>query len=108
MLARLRERPSCTKPSPRLPTGSFDKEPDSTFCCWAAADRLPAPLNNVETFCRRVLECRVMTVPGEIFDVNPGGELKKEFSFKQWVRFSFGPPLDNMKMGLDRLEEILR
>ena len=49
-----------------------------------------------------------MTVPGEFFDVNPGGVRKEESPFKQWMRFSFGPPMDNMKLGLARLEDMLK
>ena len=46
-------------------------------------------------------------MPGEFFDVNPGKRRKGESPFRQWMRFSFGPPMDNMVMGLDRLERML-
>ena len=29
-------------------------------------------------------------------------------AYAQWIRFSFGPPLANVQMGLDRLHTMLR
>ena len=49
-----------------------------------------------------------MTVPGRFFDVNPGQLRGGESPYKHWVRFSFGPPEDNVAMGLDRLEAMIR
>ena len=48
-----------------------------------------------------------MTVPGEFFDVNPGKRRRAASPYKQWMRFSFGPPIDNLRLGLDRLEAML-
>ena len=48
-----------------------------------------------------------MTVPGRFFDVNPGKERKGPSPCASWVRFSFGPPEDNVRMGLDRLESLV-
>jgi DNA-binding transcriptional MocR family regulator len=60
------------------------------------------------TFFRRALEHKVLTVPGEFFDVNPGKRRSRVSPYRQWMRFSFGPPMDNMVMGLDRLEAMIR
>jgi DNA-binding transcriptional MocR family regulator len=60
------------------------------------------------TFFRAALERKVLTVPGEFFDVNPGKRRRGGSPYRQWMRFSFGPPMDNLKMGLDRLEELVR
>jgi DNA-binding transcriptional MocR family regulator len=60
------------------------------------------------SFFRRALEHKVLTVPGAFFDVNPGKRRRGESEYRQWMRFSFGPPLENMRMGLTRLEEMLR
>ena len=65
------------------------------------------PLDDADVFFRRGLERKVMTVPGRFFDVNPGKE-RPEGDFRSWVRFSFGPPEDNVRLGLDRLEEMIR
>jgi hypothetical protein len=86
----------------------FAAEPNSTFYCWASIKKLPAPFDDATEFFRRALERKVMTVPGEFFDVNPGGRRKSPSPFLQWMRFSFGPPEDNMILGLDRLESMLR
>jgi aspartate/methionine/tyrosine aminotransferase len=82
-------------------------EPESTFYAWATIADLPPPFDDVETFFRRALARKVMTVPGEFFDVNPGKARPGPSPFKSWVRFSFGPPEDNVRLGLDRLEEML-
>jgi hypothetical protein len=55
----------------------------------------------------RALDHRVMTVPGKFFDVNPGATRPGPSPYERWMRFSFGPPKDNMVMGLDRLSEMV-
>ena len=55
----------------------------------------------------RALDHKVMTVPGKFFDVNPGKVRSGPSPYKQWMRFSFGPPMDNVEMGLDRIAEML-
>ena len=86
----------------------FARRPNSTFYCWGSVEGLPEPFNDTMTFFRRALERKVMTVPGEFFDINPGKRRKGPSPYRQWMRFSFGPPMDNMVMGLDRLEAMLR
>jgi hypothetical protein len=85
----------------------FAAEPRSTFYCWASLDRLPPPFDDARVFFRRALERKVMTVPGDFFDVNPGKYRRGESPYRKWMRFSFGPPIENVRMGLDRLEEML-
>jgi hypothetical protein len=79
-----------------------------TFYCWACIEDLPAPYNDGETFFRKALERRVMTVPGVFFDVNPGKLRQGPSPFGGWTRFSYGPPEANVRMGLERLGEMLR
>ena len=69
---------------------------------------LPAPFDDAEVFFRRALEHRVMTVPGVFFDINPGKERPAPSPYGQWVRFSFGPPYENVTMGLERLRGMLQ
>lgn len=83
------------------------RESEGTFYVWASIADLPAPMNDAEVFFRAALERRVMTVPGAFFDVNPGKRRRGPSPFARWVRFSFGPPEDNVRMGLDRLAEML-
>jgi hypothetical protein len=85
----------------------FARQPLSTFYCWACLDALPAPIDDAMEFFWRALDQRVMTVPGKFFDVNPGGERSGPSPYERWMRFSFGPPMDNMVMGLDRLAEMV-
>ena len=82
-------------------------EPQATFYCWATLRDLPAPFNDAMTFFRRALDRKVLTVPGAFFDVNPGKQRPGPSPYRDWMRFSFGPPMDNMVMGLERLAEML-
>jgi len=86
---------------------SFAREPESTFYGWADLSALPPPLDDAMPFFRAALERKVMTVPGEFFDVNPGKRRRGETPYRRWMRFSFGPPMENLAMGLDRLEEMI-
>ncbi len=85
----------------------FAETPESTFYAWGCLDQLPAPFNDAMSFFWAALEQKVMTVPGKFFDVNPGKRRSAESPYTQWMRFSFGPPMDNMVLGLDRLEAML-
>lgn len=86
----------------------FAQPPRSTFYCWASLEGLPEPYNDAMSFFRKALEHRVLTVPGQFFDVNPGKLRHGPSPYRQWMRFSFGPPMDNMVMGLDRLAAMLQ
>ncbi len=79
----------------------------ATFYVWAYLGDLPAPLNDADAFFRRALEHKVLTVPGPFFDVNPGRRRTGDSPYRPWMRFSFGPPIDNVRLGLDRLEAML-
>ncbi|MHC4818200.1 MAG: pyridoxal phosphate-dependent aminotransferase [Planctomycetota bacterium] len=83
-------------------------EPQATFYCWATLRDLPAPFNDAMTFFRRALDRKVLTVPGAFFDVNPGKRRQGPSPYGDWMRFSFGPPMENMVLGLERLAEMLR
>ncbi|MBO07028.1 MAG: aspartate aminotransferase [Acidobacteria bacterium] len=85
----------------------FARKPLSTFYCWASLDQLPEPFDDAMEFFWRALDHKVMTVPGKFFDVNPGKVRSGPSPYKQWMRFSFGPPMDNVEMGLDRIAEML-
>lgn len=82
--------------------------PRGTFYVWGDISRLPAPLNDADQLFRAALQQRVMIVPGRFFDVNPGSERPSDPSYQQWVRFSFGPPEENVRSGLHRLGEVVR
>jgi N-succinyldiaminopimelate aminotransferase len=86
----------------------FDRVPDGTFYCWGNVAALPAPLNDGMGFFRAGLTKKVITVPGEFFDVNPGKRRHGRVSrFKDYVRFSFGPSLDVVERAMTRLEQLV-
>jgi aspartate/methionine/tyrosine aminotransferase len=86
-----------------------DRAPDGTFYVWGSVAALPPPLSDGMGFFRAALERKVICVPGEFFDVNPGKRRSRAGSrFRQHVRFSFGPSLGTLATALDRLEEMIR
>ena len=83
---------------------ALDGPGDGTFYCWGSVAKLPAPLNTGMGFFRAALEKKVIVVPGEFFDVNPGKRRAGRPSrFRAHVRFSFGPPEPTVREGLERL-----
>ncbi|MBL4752782.1 MAG: pyridoxal phosphate-dependent aminotransferase [Flavobacteriales bacterium] len=85
----------------------FSPEPTGTFYVWANISELPTPINTALDFFTEALKRKVMTVPGYFFDIDPKKERKGNSPFNQWIRFSFGPPEENMVAGLERLEEMV-
>ena len=81
-------------------------EPQGAFYCWANLERLPSPLNNGHRFFEAALRHRVITVPGVFFDVNPGRR-RANARYQSYIRFSFGPPVDTLELGLGALREML-
>jgi aspartate/methionine/tyrosine aminotransferase len=85
-----------------------DLEPEGTFYVWGNLSKLPPPLNDGMGFFRAALEQKVITVPGQFFDVNPGkrrGALASRFN--EYCRFSFGPQLSVLETACDRLEALI-
>lgn len=86
----------------------IDRVPEGTFYVWGNVGQLPAPLNEGMGFFRAALNKKVITVPGEFFDVNPGKRRSKRQSrFKNYVRFSFGPGQQTLSTALDRLDTLV-
>jgi aspartate/methionine/tyrosine aminotransferase len=85
-----------------------DRAPDGTFYVWGNVAGLPAPLNEGMGFFRAALEQKIITVPGEFFDVNPGKRRARRPSrFRSYVRLSFGPNLEVLEKALSRLEAMV-
>jgi aspartate/methionine/tyrosine aminotransferase len=85
----------------------FAGEPDSTFYVWGDLSDLPEPLNDAMSFFWQALDRKVMTVPGAFFDVNPGRRRRDGSAYQRWMRFSFGPSMDNLVLGLSRLRAMV-
>jgi len=86
-----------------------DRAPDGTFYVWGRVDGLPPALADGMSFFRAALAKKVITVPGEFFDVNPGKRRSQRASrFRSHVRFSFGPSLASLETACDRLAELVR
>jgi aspartate/methionine/tyrosine aminotransferase len=86
----------------------FDRPPEGTFYAWGCLSGLPAPLDDGMSFFRAALERNVITVPGEFFDINPGKRRSGARSrFRSYVRFSFGPAHESLRLGMDRLEAMV-
>ena len=88
---------------------TFDIEPEGTFYGWANLSTLPAPLNDGMGFFRAALEERVICVPGEFFDINPGRRRNGRGSrFRRYARFSFGPEESVVAEGVRRVTSLIR
>ncbi len=87
----------------------LDREPDATFYCWGSVENLPPSISNGMSFFRAALEEKVITVPGEFFDVNPGKRRAGRVSrFRPYVRFSFGPEGRTIDEALTRLATVVK
>ena len=85
-----------------------DRPVDSTFYAFVSLRGLPPTLSDGMAFFRGALERQVISVPGMFFDVNPGRRRSQQHSrFRQHLRLSFGPPIEEVRRGLDRLAEMI-
>jgi N-succinyldiaminopimelate aminotransferase len=85
-----------------------DLPPEGTFYVWGSVEKLAPPLNDGMGFFRAALEQKIISVPGEFFDVNPGKRRHGRASrFRGYVRFSFGPPMAVLEKAVERLEHLL-
>ena len=86
----------------------IDVEPEGTFYVWGSAAELPTSIADGQAFFRAALQEKVITVPGEFFDVNPGKRRAGRPSrFRNHLRFSFGPSEEVVERALDRLEAMV-
>ena len=86
----------------------LDRPPEGTFYAWGNVAHLPAPLNDGMGFFRAALDAKVITVPGEFFDINPGKRRSGRVSrFRSHVRFSFGPAQSTLDLAISRLEKLV-
>jgi hypothetical protein len=85
-----------------------DVPPEGTFYVWASAQHLPPAINDGMKFFRAALEKKVITVPGDFFDVDPGKRRGGRTSrFRRHLRFSFGPTMAKVELALGRIKELI-
>lgn len=86
----------------------LDAEPEGTFYVWADLAGLPEPLNEGMGFFEAALQEKVICVPGEFFDINPGKRRSGRASrFRSYARFSFGPEEASVAEGVRRIQEMV-
>ncbi|RYZ55122.1 MAG: pyridoxal phosphate-dependent aminotransferase [Proteobacteria bacterium] len=83
--------------------------PKAGFYCFVSLkDLKPGHQDGIEFF-EAALEHKVITVPGKFFDVNPGNRRRHLPSrLSQYARFSYGPNMEELLRGTNRLKELLR
>lgn len=77
-------------------------EAGGAFYLWLALDKLPEAIKNSDNFFRACLEEKVIVVPGEFFD------LEKEERFKNMIRISYGPNIDELRRGIENIKKVLK
>ena len=83
--------------------------PAGAFYVFADLSNLPAPLRDGMDFFREALKEKVIVVPGKFFDVDPGRRRDHIPSrLRNYVRISYGPAMDTVTAGLDRLDALIR
>ncbi|MGC4094382.1 MAG: pyridoxal phosphate-dependent aminotransferase [Polyangiaceae bacterium] len=86
----------------------FEREPEGTFYVWGNLSNLPAPLDTGEGLFQAALEHKVITVPGQFFDVDPGQRrVGRASRFKNHARFSFGPAESVIDTAVARLKKLV-
>lgn len=79
-------------------------KPTATFYIWADISELPAPLNDCLVFLEECAKKKIICVPGVFFDLNPRGlKTFHKSNCNSNVRFSYGPPMKNLTLGMKRL-----
>ncbi|KAK4101867.1 PLP-dependent transferase [Parathielavia hyrcaniae] len=82
--------------------------PDSTFYLWLNLEGLPGPVSDGLNFFQACLEEKVIVVPGIFFDLNPARRRDLfDSPCHHFVRFSYGPKMDVLKMGCDGIERVI-
>lgn len=85
-----------------------DLAPEGGFYVWGSVANLPPGLNDGMAFFQKALAEKVITVPGQFFDINPGNRRQGRASrFERHVRFSFGPRQEVLAQAVERLASLV-
>lgn len=85
-----------------------DLPPEGGFYVWGSVANLPPGLNDGMAFFQKALAEKVITVPGQFFDINPGNRRHGRTSrFERHVRFSFGPRQEVLEQAVERLAALV-
>ena len=86
----------------------IDYTPEATFYLWLDLSQLPSSISDGLNFFAACLKERVIVVPGIFFDVNPNKRRDLyASSCHPFVRLSYGPKMDILKMGCDGIQRVV-
>jgi len=76
---------------------------------WLDLEGLPGPISDGLNFFQACLEMKVIVVPGIFFDLNPARRRDLfDSPCHHFVRFSYGPKMEVLKMGCDGIERVIK
>ena len=82
--------------------------PEGAFYCWGDLSELAPQFRSGMSFFQTALREKIVVVPGEFFDINPGQRRPNRPSrFREFARFSFGPSTSSLELGLNNLKKML-
>lgn len=88
--------------------GVLVHKPFGGFYCWGDLSHLPESLRNGHDFFEALLKNNGIVVPGSFFDINPGKRRpKKNARFSSFARFSFGPPQEELELGIAMIKKTI-
>lgn len=83
-------------------------EPSGAFYCFASLENMPEGIRDGYDFAQAALKEKVIVIPGEYFDINPGKRRSHVDSrLKNYIRISFGPNIGQVAEGFDKLEALI-
>ena len=86
----------------------FEREPGGTFYAWGNLAGLPEGLRTGHELFRAALTKKVIVVPGQFFDIDPGRRRFGRVSrFINYARFSFGPEESVLDRAVERLAGVV-
>ncbi|QDS95072.1 Aspartate aminotransferase [Roseimaritima multifibrata] len=89
--------------------GIKTESPQGSFYCWGDLSNLPKNLRSGSELFAKAIENNLILVPGIYFDINPGKRRPKNLSiFENYARFSFGPSLPELELGISILKKIIQ